>query len=256
MKHFQKTIIYLIIFLIISLLKYVDAFPQNDSLVKNDSLIIGGLFKITLITGEETFGEIKSCDSISIKLTFNGITIGIKRNKIKSIEEYTYILRLSMGKKDKEKSTVILNDGTFYRGRLLSLSLIRKNELNKYEDIKTNHNILEVEKDEIYRVIIYGSSNALSGLGYGALIGTGLGAIIGFADGDEPSGFIRLTAEAKAILLGITLGLVGGVVGLTVGLISSTPDEIIEINSDNDYDQLKKYIGHPLEENSKQNDYK
>ena len=53
MKHFQKTIIYLIIFLIISLLKYVDAFPQNDSLVKNDSLIIGGLFKITLITGEE-----------------------------------------------------------------------------------------------------------------------------------------------------------------------------------------------------------
>lgn len=242
MKHFQKIIIYLVYFTISFVFIQTDILSQSDSLLKNDSLIIGGLFKITLTTGEETVSEIKSYDSISIKVTSNGSIIGIKRNKIKTIEEYTYILRLGMGKKYKEKVTLTLKDGTFYQGRLLSVLPIRKNKLNEKDDMIIKNNILEIERDKIFRVFIHGNYNALTGLGYGALIGTCLGGFIGYTSKESP----EMSAEGKALVAGLIVGFVGGVVGVTVGFISSTPDEVIVIDSDDDYDQLKNYIGLPF----------
>ena len=246
MKHFQKNTIYLVVLTMNFVFIQNNLLSQNDSLVNNDSFNIGGLYKVTLITGEETLSEIKSYDTVSIKVISNGNVIGIKSSKIKSIEEYTYILRLSMGKKGKEEATVTLKDGTSYQGRLLSILPVKKYELNEKDNTRIKYNILEIERDKIFRVFIHGNYNVLSGLGYGALIGAGLGAIIGYANGDDGPGFLSITAEGKALLAGIVLGLVGGLVGGTVGLISSTPDEIIMIDSDDDYDQLKKYVSFPF----------
>jgi len=227
-----------------------DLLSQNNNLITNDSLIIGGLFKVTLITGEETISEIQSYDSISIKVISNGNVIGIKRSKIKSIEEYTYLLQFGMRKKDKEEVTLTLKDGTFYQGSLLSVLPKRKYELNEKDNIRIKNNILEIERDKISNIFIHGNSNALSGLGYGALIGAGFGAILGYINGaDPPTGWSPvISAEGKAFVVGLLCGLVGGLVGVTVGLISSSSDEIIEIDSDNDYDQLKKYVKVSLNE--------
>jgi hypothetical protein len=58
----------------------------------------------------------------------------------------------------------------------------------------------------------------LKGLGVGALVGAGSGVLIGLASGDD-EGFLALTAEEKAVIMGIGLGAVGGVVGLVVGAL-------------------------------------
>jgi hypothetical protein len=63
-------------------------------------------------------------------------------------------------------------------------------------------------------------AGAWKGVWMGALIGAVPGALLGFASGDDPPGWFALTAEEKAILLGITFGTAGSVVGGTVGAIN------------------------------------
>jgi len=58
----------------------------------------------------------------------------------------------------------------------------------------------------------------LRGLGLGLAFGAGGGVIVGLASGDDPPGFLSLTAEEKALVLGVVFGLTGGVVGLVFGL--------------------------------------
>lgn len=61
-------------------------------------------------------------------------------------------------------------------------------------------------------------AGALRGAGIGLLIGGGAGAVVGFASGDDPPGWFSMTAQEKALLLGIGLGGLGAVVGGLVGL--------------------------------------
>lgn len=52
----------------------------------------------------------------------------------------------------------------------------------------------------------------------GLLFGAGTGVIIGLLSGDDKSGFIRFSAEDKAVLGGIILSPVGGVLGGITGI--------------------------------------
>ena len=63
-------------------------------------------------------------------------------------------------------------------------------------------------------------ARALRGAGFGLLVGAGSGAVIGFVSGDDPDGFISLTAEEKALGMGVLLGGAGALIGTVIGLLS------------------------------------
>ena len=65
-----------------------DLLSQNDSLVNQENLVIGGLYIFKLISGEELSGELQSYDSLSIRLLYKKNSINLKREHIKSIEIY------------------------------------------------------------------------------------------------------------------------------------------------------------------------
>lgn len=60
------------------------------------------------------------------------------------------------------------------------------------------------------------------GLGIGLLAGGAAGMAIGFAQGDDPPGFMSMTASENAVLGGAVLGVLGGITGLVVGSLTKT----------------------------------
>ena len=86
MKHFQKYIIYLFVLTINFLFIQTDLLSQNDSFKNQDSLLIGGIYKVTLISGEVILGEIQSYDSVTISILLKGNVLNINKDYIRSIE--------------------------------------------------------------------------------------------------------------------------------------------------------------------------
>ena len=86
MKHFQKIIICLIVLTINSVFIQIDLLSQNDSFKNQDSLLIGGIYKVTLISGEVILGEIQSYDSVTISILLKGNVLNIKKDHIRSIK--------------------------------------------------------------------------------------------------------------------------------------------------------------------------
>ena len=155
--------------------------------------------------------------------------------KIIELDKVQWVTLETIGK--NVEVTVTTKSGIRHKGGLLSVTDNKISLNNK----KSKNNITVIEKDSIKKVLIYGESNELTGLGYGALIGTGIGALLGYAERD----FWILTTGQKAIIGGLIGSLIGSIGGLLVGIANSTPDKIIEIKSDDDYNKLKRYIKHP-----------
>jgi len=238
MKHFQKIIIYLVVLTINFAFIQTDLLSQNDSLVKKDSLIIGGVYKVTLISNEEVLGKIQGSDSASIKLKSHEEIVNINKDKIKSIEKLKYLLQFDT---DKEV-TVTTNSGTLYKGDLLSvtdynLSLTRNDELYNQSSIRLKNNVRDVKRDNIKRILTHGDSKVLIGFGYGAFLGFGIGLVIGETIG----GTMTYSTQEMKGRGGFVGTIIGGLIGLVIGFASSTPDEIIEINSDDDFYRLNKF---------------
>jgi hypothetical protein len=61
--------------------------------------------------------------------------------------------------------------------------------------------------------------HVLRGAGLGTLLGVASGAVLGFASGDDDPGWIAVSAEEKAVILGTGLGGVGLLVGTVVGAL-------------------------------------
>jgi hypothetical protein len=60
------------------------------------------------------------------------------------------------------------------------------------------------------------------GLGIGILAGGAAGMAIGFAQGDDPPGFMSMTASENAVFGGAIFGVLGGITGLVVGSLMKT----------------------------------
>ena len=136
--------------------------------------------------------------------------------------------------------TVTTSDSK-YTGNLLYVDdeevIIKETEnIEKSED-----DILSIPTKEINHILIPGNSNIGTGAGVGFLSGFAIGFIIGLADGDDPPGWFSMTAGEKGVTAGLVLGLGGLILGTVIGLASSSWDEDIEINSDYDFNELKKY---------------
>ena len=258
MKHFQKILTYLIVFIISFAFIQTDLLSQNDSLVNKDSLIIGGVYKVTLISNEEVLGEMQGSDSASIILLSHEDIVNVDKAKIKSIEKLKYLLQFDT---DKEV-TVTTNSGTLYKGDLLSvtdynLSLTRNDELDNQSSIRLKNNVRDAEKDNIKRILIHGDSKVLIGFGSGASLGLCIGLMMGGSQDDN----IAFSSQKMVGIGGIVGTIIGGVIGLCVGLATSTPDEIIEINSDDDFYRLNKYAKYsfgelPIHKNQKKKNNK
>jgi len=91
----------------------------------------------------------------------------------------------------------------------------------------------KLQISEVAQLTIIGESNALSSMGWGALIGLGLGAIPVFSGGNNSIGGGGIILIAAPIL--------GGLIGLIAGLVSSSDDEVIQIESQYDILKLKDY---------------
>jgi hypothetical protein len=162
---------------------------------------------------------------------------------------------VTLERSDKEvEVTVTTKSGTRHKGGLLSVTDNNITLSNR----RAKNNVTVIEKDSVKRILIHGESNVLSGLGYGALIGTSTGVLLGFAVGNvkgpTPAVIFGSKEEAtyssssqNALIGGSIGGLLGGLIGVIVGITSSTPDELIEINSEDDFAKLEKYVRYPAD---------
>ncbi len=106
-----------------------------------------------------------------------------------------------------------------------------------------------VEKNrEIVAVQVSGKSYILRGAGIGLLAGIASGGSIGLASGNDPPGFLSMTAGDKAAIGGVLLGGVGLIVGTIAGIASSTNDAKVGPLPGNDFSALKSYARYPAQE--------
>ncbi len=140
------------------------------------------------------------------------------------------------------EAIITLKNGEKYKGELKMFS---KDHLYLFAEDNGVYSIknkgYKIKLADVESIIILGESKVLSSMGWGALIGLVLGGLIGLAGGDDTSGFIRFSAETNAAFLGGFFGLIGGIVGLIAGLSSSTDDEFIQYNSQEELIRLNDY---------------
>jgi len=137
---------------------------------------------------------------------------------------------------------ITLKNGEKYKGELKMFS---KDYLYLFAEdnwvYSTKNKRYKIKIADVDSIIILGESKALSSMGWGALFGLVLGGVIGFASGSDSKGFVRFSAEEKALGLGGFFGFIGGIVGLIAGLVSSTDDEFIQYSSQEELIRLNDY---------------
>lgn len=143
------------------------------------------------------------------------------------------------------KAIITLKNGEKYNGELKMFS---KDYLYLFAEdnwvYSTKNERYKIKLADVNNIIIAGESKVLSSMGWGALIGLAVGGVIGFVGGattDDPSGLFQLSTEEGALFFGGFFGLIGGIVGLIVGLTSSTDDELIQYNSQEELIKLNDY---------------
>jgi hypothetical protein len=100
---------------------------------------------------------------------------------------------------------------------------------NSFNDSKFKIDYLNIET-----LTLVGETNTWSCMGYGALVGLGASLVgaIAFSSGED---------SGIAYLIGASLTVIGGISGLIFGLASSTGDELLLMDYQEDLQQLKNY---------------
>lgn len=152
--------------------------------------------------------------------------------------------------KGAEVSTY-MNDGQEISGELLS---VRKNSLlllnPECDDRLLNADCInQINASEIDKLIIKGSSNVVLGVSLGLLASVVVGAIIYQSNYESSSSWLRGLAAYEKSKTPIILSSIGLItLGATIGIFTSTPDEVINIYSENDIRGLSSYSRYPKEE--------
>jgi len=104
-----------------------------------------------------------------------------------------------------------------------------KNRIARVLSVRNDSLLLQVAPAETLTVALAGVTqldvstgrrrHTLWGAGIGALGGVASGALIGFASGDDPPGFLAMTASEKAAFAGASLGVAGLAIGAVVGAL-------------------------------------
>ena len=211
-------------------LKRFTTFQEAKFFIRNDSLLV---INITYLDAE---GTTKDTTVITRSSIISNIRVSLHQKSVDEVKNLKdvpeIILTTTTGERHKGKIenadhysvTVVINEDNF------GYTTTDK-EIFKETFLKT----------ELKKVIIPGESNVSDGLMIGLGVGVVTGVILGAAEGDDPPGFLSLSAGSKAYLAGILLGSIGTVAGLVLGIITSTSDNEIIINEDYDLTELNKY---------------
>ncbi|MFC2103284.1 hypothetical protein ACFLSS_02530 [Bacteroidota bacterium] len=198
----------------------IDDFVQAQLYIRDNSLLVS---KVTYASD----GILK--DTISVQQLSALDNVRLKINKIEKEDDEK--LEILPGVK------ILTKDGNIHEGQLV---MFNKYYLYLLSGESTGSGF-KIPLSNINNVVLLGESEVLSSMGGGALWGGVIGAIIGFISGDDESGFLKFTAGEKAIGGGLIFGFIGGIIGLISGLGSSTDDETIQINSQQDAIKLRDY---------------
>jgi len=136
-------------------------------------------------------------------------------------------------------------EGELYTVRDSSILLLSGGGATPPEFASEIPGISRVETRLIKCVTVGGESTVLESMGIGALIGGGVGALVGAAGGDDPPGFMSMSAGEKAALGSAALGAAGLVVGLVVGIVHSSNKKVVEPLLDVDLSVLKPVSRYP-----------
>ncbi len=147
--------------------------------------------------------------------------------------------------KSGRKIEVLTRSGGKKTGELLS---VRPDEILLYPVPGVQDTLLAEQTGWIQRVPVTdisevdaaGESRCLEGLGIGLAVGVVGGVIVGLASGDDPPGFLSMTAEGKAFLGSVVFGAAGTLAGGIIGIAASTPDVNISHFRADDVARLKQ----------------
>ena len=130
-------------------------------------------------------------------------------------------------KSKKAPATIDLRNGKNYKARFISFSGDSLKFADSINSIKRTASIGDI-KSIRFRDRING---ALEGGGIGIAAGVAIGVVIGLVSGDDPPGFMSLTALARRLWYGWFGGMFGALIGLPSGYTSGSytiyefPDE-------------------------------
>ena len=157
---------------------------------------------------------------------------------------------LSILRPQPARLAVLLASHESVEGELLSvrdssLVISTKPAYDKSEIPPPVSAITVIATREIEKVTIRADYHILDGMGKGFLIGAAGGAVVGLLSGDDPPGFLSLTAGDKALVLGITLGTGGVVIGAIIGAANSTGERELAPLPGGDLSMLKPVSKYP-----------
>jgi len=260
-----------LLFLFLFITFYSNIFAQESRSPFHVSSLIGD----TLNSAEEEYFNLfpkvegfhhavffkKSNDRLDTKITYllnNSLQDTLLKNNFSRVELLNHLERVAKAKSywgmadTSIVQTIIINtkDGVIKEGSLISV-----NDSSVVIKPFENQSSLDYNKDsterysymEINSITIINESKVLSGMGTGFLVGAGFGVLIGLIDGDDTEGFFQLSAEQKALMLGLPLGVIGTLIGGAVGAGSSEDEEII-IKTKDELRYLRKYLRNPFNE--------
>ncbi len=127
--------------------------------------------------------------------------------------------------------------GFLYEINDSSISVANSKIIKEYSTVRfqvAKLHIIDIEKIKTRR------NNSIGrGIWIGAVTGFVVGGIIGLVDGDDPAGFLAMTAGEKAIKAGVALSIGGAVIG---GLIGTIKIRIPIDGSMNNYNRNKNKL--------------
>jgi hypothetical protein len=120
----------------------------------------------------------------------------------------------------RDKGTIVLQDGE----RLLGEGLHCREDSTVWRDVYSRERQI-VPTPDLHEVR-YNSKGkgAWEGTWMGAAIGLALGVVTGLSSGDDEDSYFNISAEGKAVLLGIAYGTIGGLTGLVIGAAKGRDD--------------------------------
>ena len=130
------------------------------------------------------------------------------------------MLSVNLYAKERRGATLIVTklDGQLIKGELIT---VKPNSLLLL-DTEGKDVSIDIVDIKVIRVVKKSMDSIGMGIGIGGLIGAGAGALLGFSKGDDPPGFLSLTAAGKALVFGLLVGglglFLGGIIGVIAGI--------------------------------------
>ncbi len=197
----------------------LNEFQQAVFYLRNDTILVAKAVYL------DTLGDKADSTIIFKSESYGKLRASIRQTELEEVSKILDGRRVNIFSKNGLLSDVVIGSAD---EELLTLIIPEiKYDENKFPII----NRIRISKNDIDGVIVLGSSNIVSGLGYGFAAGFVIGALAGSSS----------KMEGLFVVSGAIIGAGGALVGLIIGAASSDYEENILITDDYDLRELEKY---------------